>query len=190
MKQKIFALGFLMMAFCLGKAQNMPAPPKRVQPKTFTVKLQTREKSNYGFLAGMNDSTIKLSSKRATFSDFSIAKPSYKTYNYADIETVGIRKHGQVSIGILCGGLIGGGFGAVVGRTAYNDNTHWFGPIVNQFCEFFAAMGLIIGAVLGSQMIKFNIHGDKAKFKTMKSDVLEMSLRKSMNAPNDSSITN
>lgn len=193
MKQKIVALGFLMMASCPACAQNTPALSKEISPETFKIKLRTTyKKISYGFLAGINDSAITVSSKRVAFTDSLIEKPFYKTYSYADIRKFSIKKYGNTARGIVYGAIAGAVAGAIMGFVTYDRATNWFGPGPNGIISavFGAIPGLIIGGVIGSKMTKFNIHGNKEKFKMMKSAILEMSAGKSSFAPKDPSITN
>lgn len=194
MKQKFFALGFLLMTSCLVKAQDTSASLKKLRPKTFTVKLQTPKKIKYGFLAGINDSIIRLSYKRASFTDSLIEKPSYKTYNYnyTDIEKVNIRKYGSIGKGIGFGALIGGGVGAIVGLISYHkDPNSWLdlGPGISALGGGILGVipGIIIGGITGSKMMKFSIRRNKKNFEEMGATILEMALNKNDHVAKDSS---
>ena len=94
--------------------------------------------------------------------------------------------------GAWAGGSAGGVAGAIIGFVTYDRTTNWFGPGFNAVATaiFVAIPGLIIGGVIGSKMTKFNIRGNKEKFKMMKYSILEMSAGHSRIAPKDSSITN
>ena len=183
MKHKFFALCFLLTACHQGKSQPVPTPQKMVKPKTFTLKLKTERKITYGYLSGINDSLIQLSTKRVTLSNSFIENPAYKTYTYAEVEKVNIRKYGSVGRGIGYGALIGGGVGGIVGLATYQrDPNGWFdfGPGINAIGGAIvgAIPGIIIGGILGLKMRKFNIHRNKEKFNEMKTFVLEMSINK------------
>ena len=92
MKQKFFALCFLTATFYVAKPQTVPSSQKIVKPKTFTLKLQTVRKITNGYLSGINDSLLQLSTKRVTFSNSFIENSDYKTYTYTEVEKVNIRK--------------------------------------------------------------------------------------------------
>lgn len=193
MIHKFFTLCFLIPICYLAKSQTVSIPKKVENPKTFTLKIQSARKITNGYLSGINDSLIQLSTKRVTFSNSILENPSYKTYNYSDIENVNIRKYGSVGKGILYGALIGAGVGGLVGLASYHrEADSWFdlGP------GFSAAVGAIIGAIpgiiigtiRGSQMRKFSIRRNKEKFKRMKTSILEMSLNNSRYVAKDSSV--
>lgn len=183
MKRTFLVLCLLMSTSYLVKSQTQSDSQKIAKPKTFVIKLQTVKKTNYGFLSGLNDSIIEFSSKRTTFSGSTIEKRSYQTYNYADINKVRIRKYGKVGKGLEWGAAIGGGIGGIAGLLSYDKTNDWFGPGIGALAGSIAGAlsGLIVGGLLGSKMIKFNIHRDQEKFRLMKAAILEMSLTGSDN---------
>ncbi len=194
MKRNQLALAFLMMASCLAQAQTPAPAPSITKPKTFVIKLDAVKKTTYGYLYGMNDSMIKILSKRIAFSDSIIEKPSDNSYLYSEIAKVGVRKYGNVRRGILYFGLLGAGIGSLLQLINPVDIGGTFGGVsVTSSPGAYKPTGLIsglitgvvIGALVGSKMRKFNIHGNKEKFGDMKSSILEMTL----NVPKDSSYT-
>lgn len=192
MKHKLFTFCLLIGTSFLGKSQVVHAPQKMAKSKTYTLKLKTEKKTTNGYLSGINDSLLQLSTKRVTFSNSLIQDPSLKTYNYSEIEKVNIRKYGSVGRGMGLGILIGGGFGAIMGLVTYQSTPNgWFdfGPGINALGGAIFGMipGFIIGGIIGSKMIKFNIHRNKEKFSDMKTSILEMALSKSGRLSKDSS---
>jgi hypothetical protein len=147
---------------------------------------------NIGYLSGINDSLVQLSTNRTTFSNSIIENPSYKTYNYSEIEKVSIRKYGSVGRGIGYGALIGAGVGAILGLASYHrDPYSWFdlGPGVSAIAGASIGVipGMIIGGLIGLKMRKFIIHRNKEKFNEMKTSILEMSINKRGHVAIDSS---
>ncbi len=186
MKRKLFALSFLMAAFYSAKPQTPQTPVKLAKTITLVTQLKNGETWNYGYLSGINDSSVQLSTKRVAFSNLSLGNPSYKTYNYGDIEKMKIRKYGSLGRGIGYGALIGAGFGAIVGLVTYQKpapGNGWFSSL--DFGPGFNALGgailgilpgLIIGGIIGSKTMKFNIHGNKERFNDMKTIILEKAI--------------
>lgn len=195
MKLELLAVAFLLMASCRAKAQIPATDPVIAKPKIFVIKLHAVNKSSYGFLSGMDDSTIKISFKRTTFSDAVIEKPSDNSYLYSELEKVGVRKYGTVRKGILYFGLLGAGIGSLLqlagpvidfgGTFGGASVTSSPGPYKLTGLISGLITGVIIGELVGSKMLKFNIHRNKEKFREMKSSILEMTLSK----PKDSSYT-
>ena len=190
MKYKFFALCFLLMICYLAKSQTVPTPKKMVRPKTFTLKLQTERKITYGYLSGINDSLIQLSTKRVTFSNSLIENTAYKKYTYAEVEKVNVRKYGSVGRGIGFGALIGAGVGGIIGYSSYTDgySDGWdFGPGID--AAFGAIIGgivgIVFGGIIGSKSKKFFIHRNKENIRKMKETILEMSLNKSKHVAKD-----
>ena len=200
MKYKLFALCFLLTNCYLAKSQTVTTPKKMEEPKTFTLKLQTERKITNGYLSGINDSLLQLSTKRVTFSNPLVENSDYKTYTYAEVEKVNIRRYGSVGRGIGFGALIGGGVGVIFGLASYKK------PDPNElFSELFdfgaggsalvggfvgAITGAIIGGIIKSKSTKFFIRRNKKNFEDMRSDILEMSLSRNGHAAKDSSVNN
>ncbi|MEO9210371.1 MAG: hypothetical protein ABI208_04690 [Ginsengibacter sp.] len=176
-------------------SQTVPTSKKMVRPKTFTLKLRTEKKTTTKYLSGINDSLIQLSTKRVTFSNSIIENPSYKTYNYSEIEKVNIRTYGSVGRGIGYGALIGAGVGGIIGLASYHrDPYSWFdiGPGVSAIAGAIISVipGMIIGGIIGSKSKKFFIHRNKENFGNMKTSILEMALSKNGHVARDSAINN
>jgi hypothetical protein len=180
------------------KSQTIPTPQKVVRPKTFTLKLKTEKKLTYGYLSGINDSLLQLSTRRVTFSNHLVENSDYKTYTYAEVEKVNIRTHGSVGRGIVFGALIGGVFGAIIGLATYEKPvpngflTLDFGPGFSALIG--AASGVITGGIIGgiikSKSTKFFIHRNKTNFEKMRTTILEMALSKNGYTAKDSSVNN
>ena len=196
MKQKLFALAFLFSVSSLGKAQTPAGTSAVVKPKTIVLKLDPEETRAYGFLVGMNDTTIIFSSNRTAFSDTVNENSSFHSYRYYEIEKVGIRKYGSLRNGIIIGGLAGAALGSLLQSVAAKSLTfgsfdgspltssggsdHTFTGLITG-----AITGTIIGVLAGTNMRKFNIGRNKQKFMDMKADILQRYL---MPSPKDSSI--
>lgn len=200
MKHKFFALCFLLTTFYLAKSQTVTAPQKIERPKTFTLKLKTERRIINGYLSGINDSVLQLSTKRVTFSNPVHENSDHITYTYAQLEKVNIRRYGSVGRGIAFGALIGGGVGAIIGLASYKkpDPDNIFGQIFD-FGPGFDAMiggslgaiaGAIIGGIIKSKSKQFFIHRNKQNFEDMSSHILEMSLRRNGHLAKDSSGNN
>ncbi len=194
MKRKLLVIAFLIMGSCLAKAQTPSSNLVIAKPKTFVLTLHAAKKSAYGFLAGMNDTVIKFSSKRTAFSDSAIGNVSYKFYHYSEIKNVRIRKYGSITRGIWIGGLVGAAFGSLMVTVVSNELT--FGGAAstsggsgNIVAGLISGLitGAIIGGIAGSGTRKFKTHPDKEKFRDMKSDILQAYFRPSRK---DSSLNN
>lgn len=200
MKQKFFALCFLLTNFYLAKSQTVTTTQKIERPETFTLKLKTERRIINGYLSGINDSLLQLSTKRVTFSNPFHENSDHTTYTYAQLEKVNIRRYGSVGRGIAYGTLIGGGIGAMIGLITYKkpDPDNIFGQLFD-FGSGFSALvggslgaisGAIIGGIIKSKSKKFFIHRNKENFEDMSSDILEMSLRRNGHIAKDSSVNN
>ncbi len=186
MKRKLLIMAFLIMASCLAKAQTPSSDLVIPKPKTFVIKLHAVKKTAFGFLAGMNDTMIKFSSKRTALSDSIIEKQSYNSYHYSEIKDVKIRKYGNITRGIWIGGLVGAAFGGLMEPVVSNEltfggATSTSGGSGNILAGLISGLitGAIIGGIAGSGMRKFKIHRNKEKFRDMKSDILQRYFRPS-----------
>jgi hypothetical protein len=120
--------------------------------------------------------------------------PSYKTYNYADIKKLSVWRYKSVGRGIGHGALIGGGTGGLTILLLYKKST--VGLLGGGGLDFGRGMtarggailgtylGVIIGGIVGSARLKFNIHRNKAQFNDMRTRVLEKAYR---NVPHSTS---
>lgn len=146
-----------------------------VASKTFLVQLKNGKKSDFGYLAGINDSALQVAHKRVEFLNALSEDPSYKTYSYKNIERLSIGKYGNVGKGFAIGALVGFGTGGLTGLIMSGDL--FFGPAaVALFGVFGAIPGTIIGGLLGSHKRKFNIKRNKENFDAMKTSVEEMAI--------------
>ncbi|MEO6136313.1 MAG: hypothetical protein ABIP35_14235 [Ginsengibacter sp.] len=187
MKQTFLVFYFLLTTCYLAKSQTVLVPKKIVRPKAFILKLQTEGKITTGYLSGINDSLIQLSTKRVTFSNSTMGNPSYGAFPYAEVETVKIRKYGSIGRGIGFGALIGAGVGGIIGLATYQrDPNSWFdlGPGINALAGAIigAILGIIFGGIRGAQMKKFSISRNKENFEKMSASILEMALSKNGHA--------
>ena len=194
MKRNLLVMAFLIMGSSLAKAQPPSSNLVIAKPKTFVIKLHAVKKTAFGYLAGMNDTMIKFSSKRTALSDSIIEKQSYNSYHYSEIKEVKIRKYGSITRGIWIGGLVGAAFGSLMEPVVSNELT--FGGAAstsggsgNIMTGLISGLitGAIIGGIAGSGMRKFKIHRNKEKFRDMKSDILQGYFRHSRK---DSSLNN
>ena len=185
MKRKIFAFCILMLAFSFAKSQSDTALKKPGTDKTFLVQLKNRDQSDFGYLAGMNDSALQVAYKRVKFSGSLKEDPAYKTYNYQNIERMRIGKYGSVGRGFGIGALAGFGAGGTMGAVFMGDS--FFGAAaIFVFGVIAAIPGTMIGGLLGSHKRKFNINRNKENFDHTKASVLETALSNNRHIPKDS----
>ena len=186
MKRKMLASCILMFAFSLAKSQSVPLTKKPATAKTFLVHLKNGKKSDFGYLAGINDSALQIAYKRVALISSLREGSSYKTYHYQNIETLGIGKYGSVGKGFAGGALAGFGSGALTGALlATGDSFIGAGAIV-LLGVIGAIPGTIIGGLLGSHKRKFNIKRNKENFEAMKISVVEMELNNNGTVVTDS----
>lgn len=197
MKYKFFTVCFLLASCYFAKSQPVTTSQKMMKPKTYTLKLKTEKKTTNGYLSGINDSLLQLSTKRVTFSNPLHENSDRTTYPYAQLEKVNIRRYGSVGRGIAYGTLLGGAFGAIIGLITYKkpDPDNSFGQIFDFGAGFDAMIGgslgaiagAIIGGIIKSKSKKFFIQRNKKNFEDMSSHILEMSLRRNVQVAKDSS---
>lgn len=174
MRRKLFTICLLMLTFSFAKSQPDSPLAKSDDNKTFLIHLQNGQKSDFGYLAAINDSALQLSHKRVKFSNSVKEDSSFKTYNYQNIESLGIGKYGQVGRGFLTGALVGFGTGGLTGIAMAGGFIDAADIIILGVIG--AIPGTIIGGLLGSHKKKFNIKRNKENFHAMKNSVLEMAL--------------
>ena len=104
--------------------------------------------------------------------------PSYKTYNYTDLEKISVWRYKSNRRRSGYWALIGVGAGALIGLVTYNGNkTDTYNLGVGASAIGGALLGglsgVIIGVIIGPPKLKFNINGNKTKFNDMRNRVLE-----------------
>ena len=142
---------------------------------------------DYGYLAGMTDSTIVMVKAPVIF-DHAITGNNTSSIAYQNLSEVSISRKGSVGRGILFGALGGMFVGAVAGYISYKPvNCEGslicfdFGPGYDAAAG--ASIGTLAGAMVGGIIgalarKKFVIGGNKNKFTHMKENVLDMTYRK------------
>lgn len=178
MKKKIITGCLLVAASILANAQGGKPIKKLTMGKAYTTIIKTPDRVEHGYLAGVTDSSVLLSSKKIELSGNASPGISIRSIDYNKIETVGFRKSGRVLKTIGIGALIGGSTGALIGIVSYGSSGGGsgfdFGPGLSAVAGAGIGMatGILFGALLGSQKIKFTINRSKDQFKKMKEVVL------------------
>ena len=164
----------LMCAFFLAKSQSVPLTKKPATAKTFLVQLKNGKKSDFGYLAGINDSALQIAHKRVGLLSSLREGYPYKTYYYQNIETLGIGKYGSVGKGFASGALTGFGAGALMAVILSNGDSFVGAGAIIILGVLGAIPGTLIGGLLGSHKRKFNIKRNKENFEAMKTAVVKM----------------
>jgi hypothetical protein len=163
-----------MCAFLLAKSQSVPLTKEPDTAKTFLVQLKNGKKSDFGYLAGINDSALQIAHKRVGLLSSLREGSPYKTYYYQNIETLGIGKYGSVGQGFAGGALAGFGAGGLMGVVLSSSNSFVGAGAIIILGVIGAIPGTIIGGLLGSHKRKFNIKRNKENFEAMKTAVVKM----------------
>jgi hypothetical protein len=159
-------------------------------PKRVTLKVMVKDsihRVDFGYLAGMTDSTIVVVKARVIF-DHAVRSNSTNTIAYQNLSEVSINRKGRVGRGMLFGAVGGMFVGAIAGYISYKPVNCEGSIICFDFGPGYSAAtgasvgvlaGAMVGGIIGALAKKtFVIGGNKNRFAHMKENVLDMTYRK------------
>jgi hypothetical protein len=174
----LFLISLATPATATNLADSMPLTNRNFH----TTIVTNAAKNQTGYLYGIDDSTISITKMYLSKKSLTSGSVHARTYKYADINYVRMKRHNSVGRGALIGGLIGIGAGIAAGFIEGDDKPDpdaWisFNYTAEQKAIGYGVLlgitgtliGLIIGAVAHK---KFTINGNREKFHAMKTDLL------------------